>query len=246
MIMVGLAAAVLIGFLGIVIDLGRLFVTKTEMQSAMDACALAAAAELRPGVNPPDVEAINRAVERGDHGGQPQQRAASRQASAGLTAADIWFSDRLSDNSTTFPFGYVSSGAANPATARYAMCARTQGGINTWFMQVAGRLPRSTIERQNAWGRGRLPTMAPSQMNCAIPIGLCKKPSDADPSDPLAGMVVGQWVTSKLQLRRPPEVSTGSIFRPRAAEQPNLRTCSKGRGSAACLRPERSSASRAT
>ena len=57
-----ISLAVLIGFLGIVIDLGRLFVTKTELQSAVDACALAAAAELRPGVVPPDPQAVNRAV----------------------------------------------------------------------------------------------------------------------------------------------------------------------------------------
>ena len=48
LVLVGISLAVLIGFLGIVIDLGRLFVTKTELQTAMDACALAASAELRP------------------------------------------------------------------------------------------------------------------------------------------------------------------------------------------------------
>src|SRR5687768_18468509 len=57
--------AVLIGFLGIVVDLGRLFVTKTELQSATDACALAAAAELKPVVNPPDLQAVTRAVSAG-------------------------------------------------------------------------------------------------------------------------------------------------------------------------------------
>lgn len=47
LILAALSLAVLIGFLGLVIDLGRLFVMKTELQSANDACALAAAAELR-------------------------------------------------------------------------------------------------------------------------------------------------------------------------------------------------------
>ena len=75
LILVAIAAAVLIGFLGLVIDLGRLFVTKTEMQSAMDACALAAAAELRPGVTPPDSLAVSRAVSAGMTAGNQIGRA---------------------------------------------------------------------------------------------------------------------------------------------------------------------------
>jgi uncharacterized membrane protein len=191
MIMVGLAAAVLIGFLGIVIDLGRLFVTKTEMQSAMDACALAAAAELRPGVNPPDVQAVNRAVSAGLTAGN-RNNVGFQGASAGLTAADIWFSDRLSNNSTSFPFGYVSSGTANPATAKYAMCARTQGGINTWFMQVLeGFLGQPTNAKSvGAWATA---TLAPAQANCGIPIGICKQGSA-----PSYGLTPGQWVSGRF------------------------------------------------
>lgn len=46
LIIVGLTLAVLLGLAGLVIDLGGLFVAKTEMQSAVDSCALAAAQEL--------------------------------------------------------------------------------------------------------------------------------------------------------------------------------------------------------
>src|SRR5512145_228143 len=69
LVLFGIALAVLIGFLGIVVDLGRLFVTKTELQTAMDACALAAAAELRPGLTPPDLNAVDRAVNAGKTAG---------------------------------------------------------------------------------------------------------------------------------------------------------------------------------
>jgi len=41
-----LVVLVLIAFLGMTVDLGRLFITKTELSNAADACALAAAAEL--------------------------------------------------------------------------------------------------------------------------------------------------------------------------------------------------------
>src|SRR4051812_22517413 len=46
LILVAISLAVLLGFGGLVIDLGQLFVTKTELQSALDSCALAAAQEL--------------------------------------------------------------------------------------------------------------------------------------------------------------------------------------------------------
>lgn len=36
----------LLGFMGIAFDFGHLFVVKTELQTAMDSCALAAAQEL--------------------------------------------------------------------------------------------------------------------------------------------------------------------------------------------------------
>lgn len=191
MIMVGIAGAVLIGFLGITIDLGRLFVTKTELQSAMDSCALAAAAELQPG----DPDAVNRAVNAGMTVGN-RNRVGFQAAAANIGSYDILFSDRLSDNSTTFPFGYVPSTAANPATMRYAMCARTQDGIATWFMQVLQGFLGANAHASSvgAWATA---TLSPSQVNCAIPIGLCKLPG-APASDPFQGLVVGQWMTSKL------------------------------------------------
>ena len=41
-IIVGLTIAVLVGFAGLALDGGRLYVNKTELQNAADACALAA------------------------------------------------------------------------------------------------------------------------------------------------------------------------------------------------------------
>ncbi len=196
LVFVGISLAVLVGFLGIVVDLGRLFVTKTELQSAMDACALAAAAELKPGVIPPDTQAIARAVSAGITAGT-RNKVGFQAAPAAVTAADIYFSDHLSDNSTTFPFGYVPSGAADPATARYALCARSVNGIASWFMQVlqtflAAPVTASTV---GAWATA---TLQPAQVSCAMPIGVCKLPTGT-PANPLAGMTVGQWLSGKLE-----------------------------------------------
>ncbi|MGH8729194.1 MAG: pilus assembly protein TadG-related protein [Burkholderiales bacterium] len=185
-ILVGISLAVLIGFLGIVIDLGRLFVTKTELQSAMDACALAASAELRQ-----DAQAITRAVNAGITAGT-RNNVRFQAAAVSIGAGDIYFSDRLSDNSTTFPFGYVSSATATPATARYAMCARSETGIATFFMQaLEGFLGlASTPDTVGAWGTA---TLAPSQISCAIPIGLCSQGAA-----PTFGFNVGQWYDGRF------------------------------------------------
>lgn len=196
LVLLGISLAVLVGFLGLVVDLGRLFVTKTELQSAMDSCALAAAAELKPGVSPPDMLAISHAVSAGITAGA-RNKAGFQAAAVAITAQDIYFSDRLSDNSTTFPFGYLPSGAADPATARYVLCARSQGGIATWFMQVLeGFLGQpATPNVVGAWATA---TLQPAQLNCALPIGVCMLPGGT-PADPFAGMAVGQWLSSKLE-----------------------------------------------
>lgn len=194
-VMLALALAVLVGFLGLVVDLGRLFVTKTELQSAMDACALAAARELRPGVAPPDTEAINRAVSAGLTAGT-RNRVGFQAAAVTLTASDIWFSDRLSNNTTTFPFGYVASGSASAATARYAMCARSDSGIATFFIQVLQAALGSTTTSATVSAFATA-TQKPAQSNCAIPLGMCKLPAGSA-ADPFAGMAIGQWMTSRL------------------------------------------------
>jgi Flp pilus assembly protein TadG len=191
LILVGISLAVLVGFLGIVIDLGRLFVTKAELQSGMDACALAAASELRPGANPPDFDAVNRAISAGITAGN-RNNVGFQAASVAITAADIYFSDHLSDNSTTFPFGYVSAAAANPTTARYVLCARAQTGIATWFMQVLEAFlgVTSTADSVGAWAAA---TTAPAQTACGIPIGICKVGSP-----PSYGFTSGQWISGRF------------------------------------------------
>ena len=45
-IIVAISIAALIGFVGLALDLGKLFIAKTELQNGSDACALAAAQEL--------------------------------------------------------------------------------------------------------------------------------------------------------------------------------------------------------
>jgi Flp pilus assembly protein TadG len=191
LVMLALGIAMLFGFAGLVIDAGRLFVMKTELQSANDSCALAAAAELRPGVTPADTQAINRAISAGLTAGN-RNKTGFQASAAGIASTDIYFSDHLSNNTTTFPFGYVSSGAASPATAKYVMCAHAATGINSWLMQVlqsalgAASTPNTVFAFATA-------TTAPAQTNCGVPLGVCSK----GPA-PTFGLTVGQWISGRF------------------------------------------------
>src|SRR5690349_5433927 len=187
LVMLGLAITVLLGFAALVLDAGRLFVMKTELQSANDACALAAATELRPGLVPADADAVNRAISAGLTAGN-RNNIGFQSASAGITAADMYFSDRLSNNTTTFPFGYVSSNAANPATAKYVMCAHAATGLTSWLMQTVQSLLGNNAGPNTVFAFGTA-TTAPAQTNCGIPLGVCSKGPP-----PNFGFTKGEWI----------------------------------------------------
>lgn len=50
-IIVGLSLAVMIGFVGLALDLGKLYVTRSELQNSADACALSAARDLTSAIS---------------------------------------------------------------------------------------------------------------------------------------------------------------------------------------------------
>jgi hypothetical protein len=117
---------------------------------------------------------------------------------------------------------YLSRAAgANPAS-KYVLCAANQAGIIPWFMGVLGIGAQSVNAQAVA-------TLAPSQANCAIPLGMCKL--DAAPaSNPLQGLLIGTWLTSKLSSS-----ATGSFdwidFTPPGGGANELADSIKGSGS---------------
>lgn len=194
-IMFGLTLAVLIGFAGLVIDLGRFFVIKAELQNAMDACALAAASQLRPGQNNPN--ALTRAVAYGrvfstggvdDPGSGPVEGNISaiknlanfQSAVVDIAPDQITFSDTLGGT-------YQSSASANANTARYVKCTYPLTGLPIYLMRVLN--PLLTTQTVSAMAAA---TLAPSSSSCAIPVAVCKATgSDASTN---FGLTVGQWM----------------------------------------------------
>ncbi|MDC7703998.1 pilus assembly protein TadG-related protein [Vogesella indigofera] len=191
-IIVGLCIVVLVGFLGLVADLGRLFITKTELSNAADACALAAAAELKG-----DAESLNRAESAGITVGQRNSVNFQDDAVSIVVNSDITFSDTLTG--TYFTKNAVA--AASIPNMKYAKCTLPETGIMPWFMQVMGAGAQTVTAHAVA-------ALSPSQTNCAIPVGLCSQtPPYVDPAPTTCpdgstpdshGFCVGKWYGSRF------------------------------------------------
>jgi len=187
-IIVGLCIVVLVGFLGLVADLGRLFITKTELSNAADACALAAAAELKG-----DTESLNRAESAGITVGQRNNVNFQGDAVSVLVNSDVTFSETL----TGTYFAKTAVAAASIPNMKYAKCTLPQTGIMPWFMQVMGAGAQTVTAHAVA-------ALSPSQTSCAIPVGMCSKAASPPASCPDGsapdshGFCVGQWYGSRF------------------------------------------------
>jgi hypothetical protein len=184
-IMVGLSILVLIMFLGIVVDLGRMYVTKTELSNAADACALAAASQLTGGPN-----SVTLAQNAGELVGD-RNNVSFQSTAVNVQDSDIAFSDHL--NGTYYTAAEIAAGAANPANMKYAKCTLPRTGIIPYFMQVAGFGPQTVASLAVA-------TLAPGLTTCGLPIGMCDESatvsSCADGSTPQYGLCKTNWYCS--------------------------------------------------
>ena len=181
-IMVGLSIFVLVAFLGMTVDLGRLFITKTELSNAADACSLAAAAELNGAA-----DSLDRAVSAGTTVGQ-RNKVGFQGSAVTILVGDITFSTNL--NGT-----YLDKNAATPANMKYAKCTLPQTGILPFFMQVVGFGPQTVTSHAVA-------TLVPGITNCGLPIGMCRQPpgticADGSSSDAM-GLCKNQWYCSRF------------------------------------------------
>ena len=157
----------MIGMAGLALDLGQLYVAKTELQNAADACALSAALSLS-----------------GSDGKQLQISQA-----AGLTTAQrhrVLFQSQTiatqADGSVEFAAGlggpwYHSSDLAvsnaTTLTMRYARCTLVQNNIPTWLIQTLNVLPGVNIGMQSM-SASAVARLQPSQTTCAMPVAVCR------------------------------------------------------------------------
>lgn len=182
-IIVALAIATLFAVGGVVLDLGHLFVNKTELQNAADACALAAAGQLTcdpaaggcPASFLADAEAAGIFV-------------AARNASdfqdnpVTIAPEDIRFHTQIGPNNA-----YLSRGSGANPNSKFVRCIARSAPINTWLMQVRERLAPTVVQA------AAVATLAPGQTTCnAAPIGICANGRTA----PDYGFSPGNWIVS--------------------------------------------------
>lgn len=183
----------LLGVMAFALDLGRLFVVKGELQTALDSCALAGAQELDG-----TASAISRATSAGITAGNLNRvnfQSATWSGKGQLTAADLSFRD----------VNYTSTTA--PAAAKYVQCAHAQNGVQMWLLQALGAFSGDTADFTNTHNvaASAVATRASAQSTCPVPLAMKPKAGGAAPN---YGFVPGEWVTL---LMGPGAASSGQI-----------------------------------
>lgn len=162
----------LLGFMGIALDFGRLFVLRSELQTAVDSCALAASREL---------DGRSDAPERARHAGLVAgnlHRVLLQSQEAGLTATDIGFSDSLAGVYSASPVGAAS----------YVRCQRRITGLAPWLLQAFDGFAGGNFYGQpQAVATAAVATLVPAQTSCIFPVAVCKRSDAFKPGEWLAG-----------------------------------------------------------
>lgn len=169
-IIVAISLVVLIGMLGLVLDLGHLYVTKSELQNAADAAALSGAKELNrtlAGVN----NARDRAIE------------AARRSKYNLNATEVtlvagdnlWVGSCPDDGTCTMV--RINTVTTNAAAADKTFLKVDTGrkSLNTWFIHV---LP-SALSSTGTFGMA----VAGRYVLNIAPIGVCAIDKDMPTSE---------------------------------------------------------------
>ncbi|KVD80642.1 pilus assembly protein TadG [Burkholderia sp. ABCPW 14] len=196
-ILVALMLAVLIGFVGLALDLGKLYVTRSELQNSADACALAAARDLTGAT-------INLSVSEaaGITAGHLNYALFEQFPVQMQTNSNVTFTDSLSN-----PF-QPKSAIASPSSIKYVKCTTSRTGIVNWFIQTLNMVPGVTVANASVSATA-VATIGAAQTTCAIPVFICKAGTQTSP--PVAGATynVGDWLSAKTGS--PPSFGSGNF-----------------------------------
>lgn len=187
-IIVGLSLAVLIGFVGLALDLGKLYVTKSELQNSVDACALAAARDVT-GATPLLVsEAAGLATGTSNAAlfqGKPVEMFENLNVSYSDTSGSTFYTK----NNVPFSLDKV----------KYVKCTAERKDIAHWFIQMLNLLPGINIKASTVSAMA-VATTTSAQTACAIPVYICT-PQTANPVKTAYNR--GDWIKSKVDPKDP-------------------------------------------
>ncbi len=168
---------------GLGLDSGRMFIVKSEMQNAADACALAAASALNGGANSLDI-AEARGITAGTNNFMDFQKK-QLDTTSFITNSTVTFSDTLDGT-------YVSKVSATPGTTRYAQCIVDGPGVGFFIFPIVNAIAPGTVG-QKVIGARAVATLDPSTSACVLPLGICTNGSSTAPW----GFTVGEWLAGR-------------------------------------------------
>jgi hypothetical protein len=184
-IITALSLVVLVGFMGLALDIGHLYIVKTELQNSADAAALAAAKMMDKNTNSL-FDAHEKAVAVPNNFNFQQKNVV-------IGPNDVTFSQNLAGP-------YELAPAADPATARFVKVAISPQDVKLWFSPVL-KILSAQVKAEAVAG----PSSSLQQACNLIPVAVCDdltRCNFADPDDPLAcpdpEFVPGQMYTVKL------------------------------------------------
>jgi hypothetical protein len=183
-----LFVALLLAFMGFATDVGRLYVSKSELQNAADACALAAAAELTGlPISAGDqlLFAENAGITTGTRNLMGMQ-----DSPVAITANNqVKFSATLNGTYRT----RANIASSEVQNMRYALCTLSES-VSTLILQVANMIPGQSIPSATTILASAVASREPSKSNCALPIAICQAGAAPD-----FGLVRGQWLQGILK-----------------------------------------------
>lgn len=188
-ILVGLSITAMVGFAGLALDLGKLYIVKTELQNSADACALAASQALT-GANNQQL-AIGEAA--GITTGLRHKVLFQKDAVTMTPNNTVEFSASNAANSFVTKAGLSNTQAL---AMRYVRCTVNKPNIDTWFIHVLNVLPGVTIGQKNVRASA-VATLQASQVSCGLPVAICS--SDLPASTPIGTWLVGALGASSNQ-----------------------------------------------
>lgn len=194
-VIVAISIAVLIGFIGLALDLGKLYVAKTELQNGSDACALAAAQALT-GTN---ANQLTLAESAGIAAGTLNKVMFQSEAVSILPDNNVTFSQTLNGSYAT----KSAISASDVLKMTVARCTVNRTGIVNWFVQALNAIPGISIGNQ-AVAATAVASLRPGQTSCPLPVAICDEGANG-----VASAKVGDWITGALD----PKSHVGGSFR---------------------------------
>jgi Putative Flp pilus-assembly TadE/G-like len=180
-VVMGLSLVALLAAVGLAVDGGRLYTHKSELQTAADACALAAVRELKCDSSQACPRTyLTHARDAGLYAAS-RNKAALQASNVVVPAGDVTFSTLPSS-------GFANSHSADTRSA-YVKCVTRAIGITPWLMGAVG------VGQQRV-SASAVAALKPTQKRClTAPMAVCAPSRQAAPN---YGYTVGDWITARL------------------------------------------------